>query len=488
MKRSKINIILKILLIISTLCLSVGYASINSISMNLQGNVQFSVANKLFISDVVVYEVNNANAYTNYYNGTFLDTSVELSNNPSDNSYATFAVTLYNNTDYSYLFSNTKFLLGQDTYDNENIIFEITNLDENTTINRNEFYTFYITFKYKDSTMITNSVLNSKINFVFGTNLKELILADNTISTTGDGLYNYGNKYYFSGSNVNNYVWFNCDEEFNSGIENCEIWRIVSIEEDDSVKLVRDSVLSSDDIVTLENESKFWNANVGSYIYGKDIQPNGTILFDLKNRRPLTLSADLSYCITGKNGCNAFVKDSNITNNFLYKNLNVDADSLIRLYLEDVYFKYGLKPSAVNKIKPFTSNIGLIDVGLSVDNVVNSEKTIQTTSNVSLLNVSDFIYASTNTDCKLKFTNYVCDNNWLGLEERFYFINGKINDSNAQIWTNKDNYSIVSQDANNPYYLRPVVVLESNTMALINTDENGNKYYVLLDTEENIVN
>ena len=82
------------------------------------------------------------------------------------------------------------------------------------------------------------------------------------------------------------------------------------------------------------------------------------------------------------------------------------------------------------------------DVSISDDSVVNSEKTIQATSNVSLLNISDFIYSSTNTDCKTKFTNYACDNNWLALEDRFYFLNGKINDSNAQIWTNKDNYSI----------------------------------------------
>lgn len=481
MKRCKINFFLNILLIISTLCLSVGYASINSISMTLNGTVEFTVSNKLFISDVTVYQTNNAIGSVNYYNGTLLDTTVELSNNPTDNSFVTFAVTLYNNADYNYLYSSSKFLLGEDTYDNENIIFEITNLNENDIINSNSFHTFYITFKYNDSTNITNNTLNCMINFVFGTKFKELILAENEVTTSGDGLYKYNDKYYFSGTNVNNYVWFNCNDSYNSGIENCEKWRIVSIEDDDSIKLVRDSVLSKEIIIDIENKTNFWINNVGSYTYGKDIQPNGTVLFDLRNRRPQTLSADLSYCITGKNGCNAFVKDSNITNNTLYKNLNVDADSLARLYLEDVYFNYGLKTSALNKVIPFTSNIGLIDVGLNIDNVVNSEKTIQTTSNVSLLNISDFIYSSTNTDCKTKFTNYACDNNWLALEDRFYFLNGKINDSNAQIWTNKDNYSIVSQDANNPYYLRPVVVLNSNTMALLTDNEDDNNYYVLLD-------
>lgn len=480
MKNKKINFIISILLVISALALSVGYAAINSISMDIEGKISFTVSNKLFISDVSVYETNNASGTVNYYNNTLLDTSVELSDDSSLNPYVIFAVTLYNNADYNYLYSSYNYMLGEDTYDNENIIFEVSNLNENDIISSKSSHTFYVTFKY-NSTSITDNTLKSKINFVFGTKFKELILANNILTTSGDGLYNYNNKYYFSGSNVNNYVWFNCDDGFNSDSENCEKWRIVSIEDDDSIKLVRDDVISQETIVDLENKTNFWTDNIGSYNYGRDIQPNGTILFDLRNRRPQTLSADLSYCITGKNGCNAFVSDNNITNNVLYKNLNVDTDSLVRLYLENVYFPYGLKASALDKIKSFTSNIGLIDVGLNIDNVVSSEMTIQTTSNVSLLNVSDFIYSSTNTDCKTKFTNYSCDNNWLALDARFYFINGKINDSNAQVWTNKDNYSIVSQDANNPYYLRPVVVLKSDTMALYTINDDSIGYYVLLD-------
>ena len=110
MKKSKINIFLNILLIISTLCLSVGYASINSISMTLNGTVEFTVSNKLFISDVTVYQTSNAIGSVNYYNGTLLDTTVELSSNSTDNSFVTFAVTLYNNADYNYLYSSSKFL------------------------------------------------------------------------------------------------------------------------------------------------------------------------------------------------------------------------------------------------------------------------------------------------------------------------------------------------------------------------------------------
>ena len=55
-----------------------------------------------------------------------------------------------------------------------------------------------------------------------GEGFNKVILSNEEGSlNTGDGLYQYNSKYYFSGENVNNYV------EFND-----EIWRIVSIEED----------------------------------------------------------------------------------------------------------------------------------------------------------------------------------------------------------------------------------------------------------------
>ena len=60
-----------------------------------------------------------------------------------------------------------------------------------------------------------------------GKRFSEVILSNETPTlNTQDGLYNYGSKYYYSGQTVNNYVSYNE-----------EIWRIVSIEEDGSIKI-----------------------------------------------------------------------------------------------------------------------------------------------------------------------------------------------------------------------------------------------------------
>ena len=64
---------------------------------------------------------------------------------------------------------------------------------------------------------------------------------------------NYNSKYYFSGASVNNYVMYND-----------EVWRIVSIEEDGGIKIVKDTIVDQQTIANLENETSFWTTNTNN--------------------------------------------------------------------------------------------------------------------------------------------------------------------------------------------------------------------------------
>ena len=263
----------------------------------------------------------------------------------------------------------------------------------------------------------------------------------------GDGLYQYNSKYYFSGTDINNYVDFND-----------EIWRIVSIETDGSVKIVKDSVVEINKIAQYESNSKFWGNYFSDYHKNK-ITTEGKVPFDVKGKRPLDTTLSNSYCINTNNGCNAYDKG-------IYQDLLVDDASIMKLYLETVYFP-NMTATAKSQTQNYNLNIGIVETNKKIDVVLSSEQTNITNSYIGLLNISDYVYATQDTNCRNSFDKESCGySNWLKLENyQYHLLNGKKVTSNAQIWTISSAGKITSQDANNNFYLRPVVVLNKNITA-----------------------
>lgn len=440
--------------------------------------------NKLVIDEVKILKTNNSNITINSSNNLNLNTSIELSNNNINNTNVLLSITLKNNSSYRYSYSGINYV----NYDNQDISFDIFGLKKDDIIESGESLTFRINFKYNKEVILSN-ILNSTLNFVFknlsGMKLKDLIILNNQNQTEGaDGLYKYNGKYYFSGANVNNNIWFNCDEGYESGNDNCEKWRILSIDNDGSVKIIKDDVLEKETIQSLETKTSFWKQNIPNWMITPKILTDGKILFDVSARRPINKNLENSYCISASNGCNAFSMDSK--NIGLYKNLSVDEDSLAKKYLDEVYFPYVLKDTAKGKIKKYVANIGLLEPSLSLENVLKNEKSITTELKVGLLNLSDYIYANKNISCWNNFSscNNNSSNNWLtSLDKTYYLMNGKIvesptqPDKNAQIWT-VENKGLVSRDSNNEFYLRPVVVLNSDIESL-GTGIEGD-YYIII--------
>jgi len=273
---------------------------------------------------------------------------------------------------------------------------------------------------------------------------------------SGDGLYEYNSKYYFSGTDVNNYVYFND-----------EVWRVVSIEVDGSVKIVKDTVVSKEVIQKIEGDNLFagfWYDNTDSTLRN-NIKNEGKVVFDFKGRRPIDSNLENSYCFAKYNGCNAYYtgnfnsKESDGT----YVSKVVDGVSLMKLYLEEEYFP-NMTSSAISQVVNYTLNIGIVETNRKIDVVLSSEKANVVSSFIGLLNISDYVYATQNTTCRNGFDKEVCaESNWLMLEGyQYYLLNGKYTSTNAQVWTVSSAGKVTSQDASNRFYLRPVVVLNKN--------------------------
>ena len=168
MKNKKnVDVAYPFLLFLSVIFLSIGYASINSITNEIKGKVTATVQQGVFITDVAYVSSNNANRYEskiNNYHRTTLNSSIVLSPTYNDSSI-TYRITLYNNTTEDYSFNEV--LYADEFYDNNGIIFTLEGLKKDEKILGKSYLTFYITFSYLDSTLADNNMLNSYLNFDF---------------------------------------------------------------------------------------------------------------------------------------------------------------------------------------------------------------------------------------------------------------------------------------------------------------------------------
>ena len=186
--RISTNMKLLLLLLASILFMGIGYSAINSITGEIDGIVIAEAQEGVFITNVEYVSNVDANLATSeikYYEGTMMQSSVQLSGTNSA-SEITYKVTVYNNSENSLPFLGV--LYDEEFYDNENIIFEISedgySLGE--FINPKESKDIYITFKYKDGVIPESTILNSYLNFKIA-EPNRMVLAQN-VSQTGNYL------------------------------------------------------------------------------------------------------------------------------------------------------------------------------------------------------------------------------------------------------------------------------------------------------------
>ena len=185
--KNKLYIIFSILFCVATLFMGVGYASINSISLNVNGEMTAQVQEGIFITEVNYVDsnyvdVSNSKIINAYQNN--LSSNILLSDNP--NSSITYKVTMYNSTNSDYVFERIKLLKCHNntvcnTYSNNNIQIS-SNIEKGELISSKSFLTFNITFSYVDLENINNKELNSIIKFLFTESDKTYLLKGSTLN------------------------------------------------------------------------------------------------------------------------------------------------------------------------------------------------------------------------------------------------------------------------------------------------------------------
>lgn len=165
----KYNKILLLLISIAILSMGIGYAAVNSITLDFNGKAIAKEVDGIYIIEAKYIRNVNADLSNSKINNAYktnLNSTVILSNKDS-NSSITYEITVYNSSDSDYSYIGPAFLLGDITYDNEDIVFNVAGINENDIIKSKQTKTFEITFQYNDNVLSNNNCLNSIINFKF---------------------------------------------------------------------------------------------------------------------------------------------------------------------------------------------------------------------------------------------------------------------------------------------------------------------------------
>ena len=177
-EKSISNNLLVLLILIATLFMSVGYATINNVILSVSGSGNVAIERSVHIT--VATSAHSASTI-NSFSGTMLNSTVDLTNNNPE----TFTITINNNTTDNYIFDQVLRDTEQSLfYDNQNITFSLNGLNRYDTLNAGQSVTFTITFDYVNGftpSSPSDKVLNSYINFKFR---KGYTVTYNNIDTT----------------------------------------------------------------------------------------------------------------------------------------------------------------------------------------------------------------------------------------------------------------------------------------------------------------
>ena len=271
-----------------------------------------------------------------------------------------------------------------------------------------------------------------------------------TVVTTGDGLYadTYEEgRYIYRGGTPNNYITFNNEE-----------WRIVSVETDNTLKIIKEERLPE------------------------------VMSFDASNSRTA------SYCNYAEAGCNVWGSKttmlngsgSNVTQmaiNLKFSTNKYDlptSEATLNTYLNTTYYA-SLSNTAKNQISVHQFNVGVLmgydDASETLAANISQEKANTWNGKVGLIEATDFIKSSTNGKCtniyngSYQNNTYPCKNNnylyksdyhWWTLspysDETSHFVWNVVSDGYLNHSYARDAYN-TSADING---VRPVLHLKSD--------------------------
>lgn len=206
------------LLSVSTIILGIGYAAVNNITLELDGNTSVKKSDYIQITNVEYKNdvlANLEESKINSFYATTISSKVALRNDI--NSSISYEVTLRNDTDKSFKYIETIHDNSLQFYDNENINYEVSGIEPGEIILPDTDKVITLTFKYK-SLPIENTILNSYINikFIKLYNIEYVdIDGDNMIKSIGE---NESASIEFSNPPLNIDIVGDLDYEYNNGL------------------------------------------------------------------------------------------------------------------------------------------------------------------------------------------------------------------------------------------------------------------------------
>lgn len=234
----RLHIVILVLIVISTFFLSVGYASLESITLDINGKVTAIPQSEIFISDIQYSTNVNADvekSVIHQYYQTMVHNTVVLGE--ASDSSITYIVTIVNSSNESCSFKDIEYV--QDFYDNSNIVYELDGLKQGDLLLSQGQITFGITFHYLNNTFSGNNVLNSYLNFKFVKEENPEEIADiNNVSTNTNQIMVYNaekDKVSLDVTNNNN-----ASIDFNLSIDN-HIIDTISLEPKQTKTIIKDT-------------------------------------------------------------------------------------------------------------------------------------------------------------------------------------------------------------------------------------------------------
>ncbi len=257
------------------------------------------------------------------------------------------------------------------------------------------------------------------------------------VVTTGDGLYEdptETGRYIYRGSSPSNYITFND-----------ETWRIISIESDGTLKIVRNNSVGA---------RAFEEANVRT----------------------------AAYCNYNVRGCNVWGSNKTMLNS-AGENITTmptqiggsalslpSEESQISIYLNNDYYNT-LTQLSKSQINKHLWNVGLLayQSGQTLTTDLAQEAAYKWRGNIGLINATDYIKASTNTECtsvysgSYKDSGFPCkNNNYLFKNDNYWTMAPQSHSSSPVAWSVGELGRIDYFYVDHNYNIYPTLYLISN--------------------------
>ncbi len=228
-------------------------------------------------------------------------------------------------------------------------------------------------------------------------------------------------RYIYKGANPNNYITFN-DEK----------WRILSLEKDGTIKIIRNEILSS---------MNAWDTSNSCPVTYNTSEHNG--IFTVPNIIYLAPGG-------GASGCNQWTRPATLNT-----------------YLNDVYYN-NIDIMSKSKIVSHTWNIGAItENNHDLDKQVKDENAVQWVGNIGLITASEYVRANTNVEqCGNLYDLYFNNNvicyvtNWMYISSTSWWTISPVDSNSHQVISVfRSDYLGAIETIYSQNYIRPVLYL-----------------------------